>query len=327
MIPTLLVGSVSIAIVALAQGAGIRPAFPNPDGSRSSASRDFLGQGLGNVAGAFFQSAPSGGSLSRTAVSADGGATSRLAGLVAAGTVVLLVVVFGTLVGRIPEAVIGGLLFVIGVELVVGRLPDARLAWRAGRNSMLLFAVTLALTLTVPLQWAIIGGAFLSLAAYVVASASGGELQRLVPDDHGWLLDDDIPGTLPADEPIVLRYVGPDFFAEVTTVLDRLPAADPATPGVVVLDVEAMPQFSSTMLKEVAKYHQGLLRAGSGLVLVGIQPQQRETLERTGLLAALGEQNVLPGDPHLGLADQRGLERGRVLLDGLRAARGDKPTE
>lgn len=67
MIPSLLIGAISVAIVALAQGAGIRPAFPNPDGSPASASRDFLGQGLGNVAGAFFQAAPSGGSLSRTA--------------------------------------------------------------------------------------------------------------------------------------------------------------------------------------------------------------------------------------------------------------------
>ena len=32
MMPTLLIGSAWIAIVALAQGAGIRPAFPNPDG-------------------------------------------------------------------------------------------------------------------------------------------------------------------------------------------------------------------------------------------------------------------------------------------------------
>ncbi len=156
MVPTLLLGSASVALVALAQGAGIRPAFPNPDESRSSASRDFLGQGLGNVAGAFFQSTPTGGSLSRTAVSADGGSTSRVAGYVAAATVVLLVVVFGTFVGAIPEAVIGGLLFVIGVELVLGRMPDARLAWRTGMTSRFLFAFTLFLTLTVPLQWAII---------------------------------------------------------------------------------------------------------------------------------------------------------------------------
>jgi SulP family sulfate permease len=326
MVPTLLIGSVSIAIVALAQGAGIRPAFPNPDGSRSSASRDFLGQGLGNIAGAFFQATPTGGSLSRTAVSADGGATRRLAGYIAAVTVVILVVVFGPVVAQIPEAVIGGLLFVIGVELVLGRLPDARLAWRAGTTPRLLFAVTLILTLTVPLQWAIIGGALLSLGSYVAASATSGELQRLEREDLGWLVSDDIPASLPPDEPVVLRYVGPNFFADVPTVVDQLPVADVTHPGVVVLDIQALQHFSSTMLKQLSKYRENLAAAGSGLVLVGVGPAQRAVLGRTGLLDQLGDANVLGSDPHLALADERGLQRGRELLEQLRAAGAEAPS-
>ena len=148
-------------------------------------------------------------------MSADGGATSRVAGYIAAATVVVLVVVFGTFVGAIPEAVIGGLLFVIGVELVMGRMPDARLAWRTGMTSRVLFAITLTLTLTVPLQYAIIGGAVLSLLAFVVSSASRVDLRRATRDDVGWRLSDDVPATLPADEPVVLQYNGPNFFADV----------------------------------------------------------------------------------------------------------------
>jgi SulP family sulfate permease len=321
MIPTLLLGSVSVAVVALAQGAGIRPAFPNPDGSASSASRDFLGQGLGNVAGALFQSTPTGGSLSRTAVGADGGATSRVAGFAAAGTVVLLVVLLGPVVGQIPEAVIGGLLFVIGVELVTGRIPDARLAWQAGRRPMVLFAVTLLLTLTIPLQWAILGGAFLSLAAYVAASGSRPALKSLERDGDDWLMSDEIPATLPSDVPLLVRYSGPDFFADVPTVAERLPDADPKAPGVLVLDVGELGAYSSTMLKELAKYHARLAAAGSGLVLISVSEHARATLAATGLLETLGADNVLPADPHLVASVEQGMGRGRDLLEQLRARR------
>ena len=231
MVPTLLLGSFSVALVALAQGAGIRPAFANPDGSRSSSSRDFLGQGLGNVAGAFFQSTPTGGSLSRTAVSADGGSTSRVAGYVAAATVVLLVVVFGTFVGAIPEAVIGGLLFVIGVELVMGRMPDARLAWRTGMTSRVLFAITLALTLTVPLQWAIIGGAVLSLLAFVVSSASRVDLHRATRDDVGWRLSDDVPATLPVGRAGRAPIRRPQLLRGCRRLRRPAPGTRPAPPG------------------------------------------------------------------------------------------------
>jgi SulP family sulfate permease len=321
MVPTLLVGSFSVALVALAQGAGIRPAFPNPDGSRSSSSRDFLGQGLGNVAGAFFQSTPTGGSLSRTAVSADGGSTARVAGYVAAATVVILVVVFGEVVGQIPEAVIGGLLFVIGVELVSGRMPDARLAWRTGATSRALFAITLVLTLTVPLQWAIIGGAALSLIAFVVASGSRVDVRFATRDDIGWKLSDDVPPTLPSGDPVVLQYSGPNFFADVAGFADRLPEPDPTGPGVLVVDLGALEHFSSTTLKTLGKLHAKYAAAGSGLVLTGVEPNAREVLARTGLLSQLGEQNVLPSDPHVGASLDAGMQRGQELMAELRAER------
>ena len=321
MIPTLLLGSFSVALVALAQGAGIRPAFANPDGSRSSSSRDFLGQGLGNIAGAFFQSTPTGGSLSRTAVSADGGSTSRVAGYVAAATVVVLVVVFGNFVGHIPEAVIGGLLFVIGVELVMGRMPDARLAWRTSLTARALFAITLALTLTVPLQWAIVGGAVLSLLAFVASSGSRVELRRATLDEAGWRLSDDVPATLPSDQPVVLQYGGPNFFADVTGFADRLPDPDAATPGVLVVDLGELEHFSSTTLESLVKLHQKFSVAGSGLVLSGVELKAHEVLVRTGLLDKLGATNVLPSDPHLGASLDAGLRRGRDLLAELQAGR------
>jgi SulP family sulfate permease len=319
MVPTLLMGSISIAVVALAQGAGIRPAFPNPDGSSSSPSRDFLGQGLGNMAGAFFQSTPTGGSLSRTAVSADGGARSRTAGYVAAATVVVLVVFLGPVVGQIPEAVIGGLLFVIGFELVVGRMPDARLAWWTGTTSRVMFIVTLLLTLTVPLQWAIIGGAVLSSIAFVVASASQGDLVAARRDETGWLMSDQIPARLTPEEPILLRYTGPNFFADVTAVAERLPEPDPTRPGVLVIDVGALQDFSSTTLKQLDRYRAKLDAAGSGLVLAGISQPSREVLARTGLLGRLGDRNVLPQEAHLGAILEAGLHRGQELLGELQA--------
>lgn len=317
MVPQLLIGSLSIAIVALAQGAGIRPAFPNPDGSPADASRDFLGQGLGNLAGAFFQSAPTGGSLSRTAVSADGGASRRWAGYTAALSVIVLVVALGSVVRHIPQAVIGGLLFVIGVELVAGRIPDARLAWRAGRRPMTLLIVTLALTLVVPLQWAILTGAVLSLLAYVAASSESARLQRVVHDDAGWLITDEIPPTLPAGEPLMLRYTGPNFFAVVTPVIEQLPSPDPRHPGVIVIDVGALRHYSSTMLKQLERYLGDLTAAGSAIVLTGVTDDARRELSRTGFSGKIGEQNILPPDPHLDVTEANGLRRGSELLDQL----------
>lgn len=58
--PTLAVGAVAVALVALTQAAGISAAVPNPGGSRADVSRDFAAQGAANLAGGFLEPYPPG---------------------------------------------------------------------------------------------------------------------------------------------------------------------------------------------------------------------------------------------------------------------------
>src|SRR5262245_36604262 len=111
--PRLVVGAVAVALVALAQAAGIAAAVPNPDGSRADASKDLLAHGLANVAGGFFRALPVGGSLSRTGVATSAGAQTRWAGIFAGLWLALVVVLAGPAAEVIPMPVIGGLILVI----------------------------------------------------------------------------------------------------------------------------------------------------------------------------------------------------------------------
>jgi len=130
-IPELLVGGLAVALVGLAQAAGISAAVPNPDHSRPSTSGDFVAQGAANIAGGFFGALPTGGSLSRTGVAVSAGAQTRWAGIFAGIWLAALVLVAGSLAEVIPMPVIGGLILVIGAELIAGRWPDIKLVLRA----------------------------------------------------------------------------------------------------------------------------------------------------------------------------------------------------
>ena len=181
LVPQLFLGSVSVALVALAQGAGISTAVPNPDGSKASLSRDFIGEGLGNLAGSFFQSMATGGSLSRTGISVGAGATNRLGGVFAGLWLGLIVLLFGSSAEMVPMAVIGGMLTVVGVELITARVPSARLVWNTGQwSSIAALAVTFLTALLIPLQYTIFLGAGLSLLLYVVAASKKLRIQQIV---------------------------------------------------------------------------------------------------------------------------------------------------
>ena len=79
----------SVAIIGLIRGAGGSQGYANPDGKFPNVSLDFLGQGAANIAA----SLPAGGSICGTALLMSAGARSRwanlLAGLFAAGVVML----------------------------------------------------------------------------------------------------------------------------------------------------------------------------------------------------------------------------------------------
>ncbi len=300
LIPQLALGSVSVAIVALAQGAGISTAVPNPDGSKAGQSRDFIGEGLGNLAGSFFQSMGTGGSLSRTGISVGAGANSRLGGVFAGLWLGLIVLLFGSQAEKVPLAVIGGMLTVIGIELIMARVPSARLvlstrAWA----SIAAMAITFFSALFIPLQDTIFLGAGLSLVLYVVASSKKFRLQQAVRlEDGGWEMRE-APKSLSSGQATVLVVQGLDFFAEVPSVEDQMPASRGVANAAVILVVRDMRTISSTGIRWLERYAKDLKANGSALFLADVDAAVRESLMRSGAAAAIGEANIFLATPRV----------------------------
>src|SRR5690606_27285247 len=110
VVPAMLLAGVATGVVGLLQAAGVAQAFPNPDGSETSNSRDFMGQGIANIASSFFRGMAGGGSLSGTALNVSAGARSRYAAVIQAVVVVIVVLVFSDLLSMIPNAALAALL-------------------------------------------------------------------------------------------------------------------------------------------------------------------------------------------------------------------------
>ncbi|MCB8984375.1 MAG: SulP family inorganic anion transporter [Ardenticatenaceae bacterium] len=315
LIPTLALGSVSVALVALAQGAGISTAVPNPDGSKASQSRDFVGEGLGNLAGSFFQSMATGGSLSRTGISVGAGANSRLGGVFAGLWLGLIVLLFGSYAEKVPLAVIGGMLVVVGIELIVARVPSARLVLKTSDwGSIAAMAITFFSALFIPLQFTIFLGALLSLLLYVVASSHKLRVRQAARlDDGGWEMQD-APTELKSHRANILVVQGLDFFAEVPVLEDALPTARGVTGAVVVLIIRDMQHITSTAIRFMERFVEQLQANGSLLILADVNPAVLSALERSGALEAIGAENVIPATNRILAAEETAWEMAQKWL-------------
>ncbi|WP_418275653.1 SulP family inorganic anion transporter [Isoptericola jiangsuensis] len=283
-LPDLAWGGLAIALIALAQAAGISAAVPNPDGSRADASKDFTAQGLANVAGGFFGALPTGGSLSRTGVATSGGARTRWAGIFAGAWLILLVLVLGPLAGAIPMAVIGGLLLVIGGELVAGRRRDIRLVIRTSWLSAAAMIITFAATTQLPLQRAIFLGAGLSMVLFAVQAALRGRVLELVAQDDGDFTIADAPTVLPSGRTTVLHYAGSGFFAEVNRLEEQWPDAAGTHDAALVISLRGSAGVpSTTFLKSLDRLLDRWHHQGVQVVICGVPDEERRRFDRGGV--------------------------------------------
>ena len=316
VMPELLLGGVAVALVALAQAAGISAAVPNPDGSRSNMSGDFTAQGVGNLAGGFFGALPAGGSLSRTGVATSAGAQTRWAGIFAGIWLALLVLIVGSVAEVIPMPVIGGLIFVIGLELVVGRLPDIRLVLRVAPISAVAMLITFAATTQLPLHTAILIGVVTSLVLYCVKATQSAQLVALQQADGGFRVIP-VPDQCASNDVTVLHYAGVGLFAEVARIDEDWPKAAGTTNAVVVLSLRMLPDVPSSVAIKALRRWAGELEAHGGrLIVAGVTPAAERILERGGLHDVLGADGIVPATDQVFGALDTAVARGREWIAG-----------
>lgn len=316
--PHLVVGALAVTFVALAQAAGISAAVPNPDGSRADASRDFLAQGVANLGGAVTQALPTGGSLSRTGVAVSAGSRTRLAGVIAGISMALIVLLLGNAVGLIPMAVIGGLMIIVGLEILIGRWPDIMLVWRTSPGPAAAMVVTFLATTALPLQQAIFLGVVLSLVLFGVRATRASRLVALEPEGQGRFRTTPIPSQLPDDGVLVLHYQGASLFAEVPQLEDQWPGIEGVQSPIVIFSVSGLPDVSSsTLLKRLRLRIKQLHEAGGALLIAEASPSFTAALQRTGLADDLGPDMLFPQQDVVFASLDEAVQAGR----NLRAAR------
>lgn len=297
----LVLPALALAFVGLVQGAGIAAAFPNADGRRGDASRDFAGQGIANVASAFGGGMPVGGSASASALNAAAGARTRLAPIIAGIVMLLVIVIFGDAVGYVALPSLAGLLMLVGVR-TVNRTRILEV-WSAGLVQRAVLVVTFVLTMLIPLQLAVAAGVVLSFLLYVVSASNQLSVRQRTTDADGVLVEVAPPAEVPAGQAVVLQVYGSLFFASAAVFESSLPAVTEQTRhSVVILRVRGHSRPGTTVMQALRRYAVELSEADSCLMVVTDDPAVVGQLGATGVTDVIGEDRIFLGDHRVGQA-------------------------
>lgn len=297
-VPALIVPAAALTFVGLVQGAGISASFPNPDGRYPQPSRDFVGQGLANVASGLLQGMPVGGSVSASSLVTAAGARSRAANLIGAAIMAISILLLAPLVGHIAMSALAGLLIVVGFRTV--KPAQIQAMWRTGSIQATVMAVTFTLTMLIPVQNAVLVGVGISVILHVIRQSNHVTIKRWLIDDAGRIREAAAPSTVGAHEVVVLMPYGSLFFASAPLFDKALPQVTGTTRrSVVILRLRGQSDVGATFMEVLVRYARSLQRADSQLMIVADDRQMLEQFTVTGVTEAVGAGNIYESSEYL----------------------------
>jgi SulP family sulfate permease len=285
--------AVAVAMLGLVEAASIARAIAARSGQRIDGNREFVGQGLSNLAGSFFGAYPSSGSFNRSGLNYDAGAKTPLAAVFSALLLVALLAAISPLLAELPLAAMAGLLFMVAWNLI--DLKAIRHIVSSSRAEAAVLGVTIAATLFAELEFAILFGVALSLAMYLNRT-SRPALRTLVPDpgDPGRKFRVLTPGLQECPQLKILRLEGSLYFGAVNHVsagLDEVREASPGQKRMLLLakSMNFVDVSGAGLLEEERTRRRAV---GGELYVHGLRPDAARALERTGFLAGDASQTV-----------------------------------
>lgn len=244
------------------------------------ADRELVGQGLASIGSGLFGGMPATGAIARTAVNVRSGGRTRLASILHAVVLLLVVLLFAGPVGMIPLAALAGVLMLTAWRMV--HRATVRSILRSTRADATAFVVTAIVTVSVDLIVAVlIGVAFAGLVAIRQLSRRADVRQETIAGEAA-----------PGDEQIaIVRFDGPLMFATADRVFEEVTKVRSAT--VVILRMSQLEHVDATGAHILADIVLALERRGITVLIKGVQPAHEGLFRTVGVLASLRDQRHL----------------------------------
>ncbi len=249
---------------------------------KHNSNRELIGQGIANMIVPFFGGIPATGAIARTAVNVRSGGKTRLSGVIHGIALGVIVLVFAPLASHIPLAALAGILMVTSVRMI--EWEAIGLLLRATYSDLAVMLLTWSVTIFFDLVLAVEIG-LIAAGALFIKRMSDLNLAK-IPETEAF------PPGIPLElsqSIAVYRVDGPVFFGAAERFVTFL--RDEPEVKYLILRMRFVPNIDTTGVVALEDIYYDLKRHNCRLMLTGLQPQVRQILERSGLLAKIGVEN------------------------------------
>lgn len=283
----------TIALIGYMESIAVAKNIASREGYKVNADSELIGLGLANIFGSFFQSYPTTGGLSRTAVNYQAGAKTVLAALITVVLIVVTVLFFTPAFYFLPMTILASIVMLAVTSLF--DFKEMKHLWHTDRKDFALLMFTFAVTLFVGIKEGILAGVVISLLViiYKIAKPHSAELGQL--GETGVFRNVDRYPKAKIDNNILLiRFDAPLYFANVEAfqeaIHSRIEQRD-TPPEVLILEASSINMVDSTGVLALQELMEFLTEKDIKFYIVGAIGPFRDKLNRAGLLSEEAEWN------------------------------------
>ena len=259
-------------------------------GDKHNSNTELIGQGIANIVVPFFGGIPATGAIARTMANINNGGRTPIAGVIHTVVLLCVLLLLGGLVGAIPMPCLAGVLIMVSYNMSGWR--TIRSMCRQSRSDIAILFTTLLLTVIFDLTIAIEIGLVLAVVLFMRRIMENTSISVLT-DELGVHNDgeaDDEKITIP-DFVEVYEIDGPFFFG-IANKFEEM-ARTRSSAKVRIIRMRKVSFIDATGLHNLEIFINASLDGGRKIILSGVNENVFRSLDRSGLLAKVGKENVL----------------------------------
>ncbi|MCC6917294.1 SulP family inorganic anion transporter [Nitrosomonas sp.] len=250
-------------------------------GTRHDANQELIGQGIANIFAPLFGGFAATGAIARTATNIRNGATSPIAGIVHAVTLLSVLLFLAPLAAYIPLAALAAILFVVAWNMseIHRFVHILKIAPTADR---LILVITFLLTVFVDLVVAVNVGVILATLQFLRRMSEAVETQPVAAETVNMEL---AHHNLPAIPPSVVVYEisGPMFFGAVENFEHALIQTH-TLPEILIIRLRSVPFIDMTGIQTLSQVTEQLHKRNIRVVLCEANKRVLAKLEKAGII-------------------------------------------
>lgn len=282
----------AVALLGLIEAVAISKAIATKSNQQIDGNQEFIGQGLSNIVGGFFQCYAGSGSFTRSGLNYDTGAKTPMAAIFAAGFLTLIILFVAPLTAYLPMSAMAGVILVVAYNLIDFKHIKGIMRI-SGRESVVLI-VTFIATLTLHLEFAIYIGVIFSLALYLQQTSKPRMVPLGVNKSHDNKIQsvirkknaEELPGVR------IVRLDGSLFFGSVDHVRQKIRKMASKNPKYVLLECSGMNLIDLAGSEMLVQESKVLEEMGIRLMLSNLKRPAREYLIKGNYWREIGTEHI-----------------------------------